>query len=491
MEYLAIDPEQKAIKLFPELNVFCGPYFLGLKRAYEKIKEQQEVVALTYGEIYEINPEVYLNRYLKQKLSYKKAEVAESCRQMLELNEQIFTKKEELLELKQNLLKLPQGDLSKLDPEKLNLLRKLLKEQERREIIKKRTQKEFEHFSRQLEKFLSTLRELVKEGYITEGETFSLWEKINSLKEEMDFFQKETEEEEGIDERLIQWVKEQENLWEVFILRENLQKEFKLLSLELKELLKQKFLAKKNLNLKQQEFLKLLLKELDEVLQKTLNFFECQVQLNGDTGEYRAFLERVLKNASLPLKKKIVPLCETVPPRKLIRLLNHPRLEKQPEYQVYSDLLYWLKGKLSFWEKFFLKNLILGEQVILKTRTSSQKLEDEEPEMQNLALVLFLLALEKKPVVLYYPERAMDTAKIACFLIPVLKTRRAQTIIITQNPVFISTLQPENVVLFGYKDKKPIFLQGRADNPEIKKWLLLFMEGGQENFARRQSYYQI
>ncbi|ABB14485.1 hypothetical protein [Carboxydothermus hydrogenoformans] len=58
MEFLAIDPEQKAIKLFPEVNVFCGPYFLGLKRAYEKIKEQQEVVALTYGEIYEINPEV-------------------------------------------------------------------------------------------------------------------------------------------------------------------------------------------------------------------------------------------------------------------------------------------------------------------------------------------------------------------------------------------------------------------------------------------------
>lgn len=492
MEYLQLfssNQEFYGVKLTPKVNVFCGPYYLGLKRAFEKVKEDEKVVALTYEELYSINPEEYLNNYLEKEFWREKNEFFNLFELLTDLNQKIVAKDQELREIKQNLLKLPEIAGEELDSEKFKLLKHHLKEQEKRELFKVQTQKEFERLFWYLERFLASLSEFGKEGFWSEEKVSQIVEIIMTLRDELR--QLNSFEEEQIDDSLLTWLKEQENLLENYLLREKLLKERKLKYRELKELLRQKVKVRFTLNKKREEHLKLLLNKLKDTFPEEQNLFTYRVLINGNNSAYRLFFENLLKNAAPALKKKIWPLCEQIAPKRLIRLLNHPEMEKQPEFENFADLLYWLKGRLPLPDRMFLKNIILGERVKLIHKKSKEEMNSGEPELQNLVTLILFLTIETKTVAVYYPERAMDSYKITHWLIPVLKARRQQTLIFTQNPGLITALKPENIVVFGFSDKKPSYVQKTFNDPEMKKLLLTFLEGGKESFGGRQSYYQV
>ncbi|GAV23001.1 hypothetical protein [Carboxydothermus pertinax] len=492
MEYLQVYSSQQeffAIKLMPKVNVFCGPYYLGLKRAFEKVKEDEETVAVTYDELYTINPETYLNDFLEKEFWREKNEFRNILELLSDLNQKILRKDLELKELKETLLKLPAVANHELDTEKLKLLKEHLKEQEKQEIFKIRIQKEFERFFWQLERFSVTLAEFSQEGFWSEEKVLDIGEKLRQLKDEL--MQLITFKEEKLEDDLLKWLEEQENLLETYLQREKLLTERTLGYLELKELLRHKVKLKRTLSKKQKEYLEFLLNKLKDNIPEELNFFTYQILIDGDNREYCLYLEKLFKSATPSLKKKLWPLCDQISPKRLIRLLNHPEMEKQPEFESFADLLYWLRGRLTLQDRVFLKSLVLGERVKLILKDSKEELSMSEPELQNLVTLILYLLFETKTLAIYYPERAMDSYKITRWLIPVLKERRKQTLIFTQNPALITALKPENLVVFGFSEKKPSFVQKNANDPEVKKLLLTFLEGGPESFAGRQNYYQV
>ena len=492
MEYLQLSAngqEYYALKLAPKVNIFCGPYYLGLKRAFEKVKDDKDTVALTYDELYSLSPEGYLNDILTKVFWRERGELKRILESYWDLNQKILAKKLELEEIKQNLIKMPEISEEELDTDKLKLLKRHLKERERRELFYGRTKKEFERFDWYLEKFLMVLAEFGSEGFWSEEKVAVVIELIRALKEEL--IKLNSFPEEPVDEALQIWVKEQETLLESYLMRENLLKKRKITSSELKELIREKVKFKKLYANKRKEYLNLILKMLIENFPKEQNFFTYQILIDGDISEYRLYLENLYRNSSSIFKKKIQHLCEQISPKRLIRLLNHRQLEKQPEYENFADLIYWLKGRLTYQDKYYLKNMILGETIKLVTGELKDDLLAGEPELQNLATLILILAFEPKTVSVYYPERAMDSYKISRWLIPVLKARRGQTLLFTQNPGLITATKPENLVVFGFSDKKISFVQKTYSDPEMKKLLLTFLEGGKESFDRRQSYYQL
>ncbi|HEY9165695.1 MAG TPA: histidinol-phosphatase [Candidatus Kryptonia bacterium] len=110
------------------------------------------------------------------------------------------------------------------------------------------------------------------------------------------------------------------------------------------------------------------------------------------------------------------------------------------------------------------------------------------------ALIIFLLSLKENDIIIIdQPEDDLDNQTIYDDVIRVLRDLKTKTqfIFATHNPNIPVLGDSEQIISCRYENKKISAIIGSIDNIDIRKHIVMIMEGGEEAFEKRKMIYEL
>lgn len=116
-----------------------------------------------------------------------------------------------------------------------------------------------------------------------------------------------------------------------------------------------------------------------------------------------------------------------------------------------------------------------------------QSIRQASAGQRAAAMLAFLLAYGKDPLVLDQPEDDLDNHLIYDLVVQQIRNNklRRQLIIVTHNPNIVVNGDAELIYVLDYKSQCYVRKTGALQEPEIRQEVCLVMEGGKEAFEQR------